>query len=512
MTMTIAKCHAHIPNKLTPEIEKFAIEEVFEHQRYIFTRREGKQQYGYCTYCHKDFPTPGYRHNWEVTCPECGSICFVKASGISRKKMVNEAYFTYYLKSAIDPQAIVAIGLYAVRDFSGSYRGVKTKYIDMNLYVFKPGVGGHAFTRWAYYSQAQTMEAGTLSPAKSVKCKFYLGHNANIHSTYSRESIAAAVAGTPYRYSTWEKYDINDMTEFFDLCSRYPCVEYLTKLGFGNMVESKLLGYRTYSAINWRGQNLLRVLKLTKQELKTIKSQRLPLNFLTLRILQLGKKDGSNLTIDEAIKISNGPGSYYDDLIKLLRYGSIRKISGYLSKQAAKHYNGSASQALITWRDYIADCGQLNLDITQERVLFPRNLYRAHQNTIKQIKIKADKELDKKIKIRAKRLYEQYYFEHQGLMIRPAQSTRELIAEGKALHHCVGTYAKRYAAGDIILLLIRKISEPDKPYFTVEVRNRKLIQVHGLENCDPDKRVKEFVVMYEAEKLQDKKDKLRKPA
>jgi len=63
MTMTLDECLSHIPKKLTPEIEKFAIDVVFKYQRYIFTTRQGKQQYGYCTYCQNDFPTTGLRHN-----------------------------------------------------------------------------------------------------------------------------------------------------------------------------------------------------------------------------------------------------------------------------------------------------------------------------------------------------------------------------------------------------------------------------------------------------------------
>ncbi|RJQ25542.1 MAG: hypothetical protein C4589_11120 [Peptococcaceae bacterium] len=98
---------------------------------------------------------------------------------------------------------------------------------------------------------------------------------------------------------------------------------------------------------------------------------------------------------------------------------------------------------------------------------------------------------------------------NQGLLIRPAQRSDELIAEGKALNHCVGTYAKRYADGENILLLIRKISEPDKPYYTAEVRNRRVVQIRGIDNCHPDNQVKEFIKVFEAEKLQNKKVKSR---
>ncbi|SFH36479.1 PcfJ-like protein [Desulfotomaculum arcticum] len=506
MAMTFEKCCSHIPEIPAQEIERYAIEEVFKLYRYIFTRREGKKQYGYCTYCHKEFSTAGLYHNEKTTCPECDSLCTVKASGKGRKRLINEAYFTYYLKSAIEPEAIAAVGIYAVQDFSGEYWDVRTLWDCQSMYVFEPGIGGSAFHRaWIFYSQARTMNMGSFRPSKSCKCRFDYGHNYNIYSTYSRESIAVAVAGTLYLYSTWENYDVGDMTEFSDLYSKYPCVEYLTKLGFGHLIEDKLTGDRTYSAINWRGKTLLRVLGLTKQELQTIKKQDIHMTFLDLRLLQLGKKDGSKFTPTESVKLSQDWAVLLDDWMKLRQYGSIRQVNHYLTKQSAKKYHNNKRLAFIAWRDYIHDCITLGLNLTRERVVFPGNLYRAHQNTIKQVKIKADEDLNKKIRDRAKSLYKKYYFEHQGLFIKPAESSNDLIAEGKALDHCVGTYASRYASGEIVLLFIRKMSEPDKSFFTMEIKNGVVVQVRGFENCDPNEQVWEFVEVFRAEKLRRKK-------
>ena len=145
------------------------------------------------------------------------------------------------------------------------------------------------------------------------------------------------------------------------------------------------------------------------------------------------------------------------------------------------------------------------MDLTRDNVVFPRNLYQAHQNTIEQVKIKANKALDNIIRNRAKKLAKEYGFEHNSLLIRPAKSTRELINEGKALNHCVGTYAKGYAEGDNVILVIRKASAPNKPYFTVEIRKNAIVQCRGLRNCSPDEKVQEFIEVYKSEKLQKKK-------
>ena len=67
-------------------------------------------------------------------------------------------------------------------------------------------------------------------------------------------------------------------------------------------------------------------------------------------------------------------------------------------------------------------------------------------------------------------------------MIRPAKSTNELMKEGKELCHCVASYAKSVAQGTTNILFIRKIDEPDKPFYTLEFKSGKILQNRGYKN------------------------------
>ncbi|MHB1167634.1 MAG: PcfJ domain-containing protein, partial [Carboxydocellales bacterium] len=201
---------------------------------------------------------------------------------------------------------------------------------------------------------------------------------------------------------------------------------------------------------------------------------------------------------------------YLDELEKLLNYGSIRKIISYLDKQKVKEpkHFGCYVNALTTWRDYIEDCKKLEMNFSVDRVLYPRNLYRAHQNTIKQVKHRSNEILNKKIAARAKDL-KNYCFEYTGLLVRPAETAQELIDEGKALSHCVGGYSERYAEGKTAIFFIRKAVEPDKPYFTLEAQKDQIIQCRGKNNCSPSQDVKDFVKAFTDQKLTKKKTKNR---
>lgn len=48
----------------------------------------------------------------------------------------------------------------------------------------------------------------------------------------------------------------------------------------------------------------------------------------------------------------------------------------------------------------------------------------------------------------------------------------DLVEEGRALHHCVGTYSERFDKGDSDIIFIRRIDAIDKPLLTVEVLKR----------------------------------------
>jgi DNA-directed RNA polymerase subunit RPC12/RpoP len=497
----------HFNPGISKEIEDFADEEALKFSRYIFTHRKGKKQYGYCTHCKKTFLTPGLIHNMTAECPYCHSRCYVKASGRGRSKMIDETYFVYYEKSAINHQAIVARGIFAVRDYTRDYMHVDTKYLEQALYIFEMG-NSTMLARWGYYSMAKTMQAGSYEKRKSVSSLFgiFEAKQRFINTDYSLDSIKKAVKNTPFQYSTWDKYNDKDMVKFFDLYSKYPCVEYLTKLGFTDLIEAKLNGYNTYSAINWRGSSLLKVLKLSKTSLNTLKNSNIAVNPLALRLFQISEKDGSKLLPIEIEGIVNDYGYYYQELNTILKHASLRKVDNYINKQHRKFSNHfrAKTEVVIAWKDYISDCITLEMDLKNESVIFPKSLYDAHQNTIKQVKVKANELLNAKISQRAKSL-ERYCFEYKGLLIRPAESSDELIAEGKALSHCVGTYAERYAKGETTILLIRKQSESGKPYFTMEVKDSTVVQVRGLRNCSPDERVKELVEAFKAERLELKK-------
>lgn len=504
---------SHFPIYISEDINKYIIDEVLKSSRYIFTRKEGKQQYGYCTHCMKEFKTEGLKHNNKINCSNCKSECKVKASGMGRKNLRDEAYFVYYEKSVKNPEIIVARGIYVLRDYSGDYHNAETQYSTMRWYIFETG-NSLMFRRASYWERSNTEK-------EYIKCsKVHSLYNdsslSRLPKFYSRKSIEEALKDTSFKYSTWERYDYEDMTEFFYLYSKYPGIEYLTKEGYKNIVEEKLGGYATYRTINWRGKDIFKILKVTKQELREIKAQKIHVTFSFLKVFQDAKKQNWGLTVEQITKIAEEYNYNYDSLVKLTQYSTMKKLIKYFSKQYKEYNNNhyySESYIITTFRDYIADCKKLGMDIKSERVLFPKDLYTAHQNTIKQIKASENKELDILISKRVKELKE-YEFKNEYFLIRPAASTKELIEESAALHHCVASnYTKPYANGSTNIFFVRKIIELEKPYCTVEVSGGQVIQARIKDNKLPDEVTQEFIKAFTEVKLsRKKKNRAKVPA
>lgn len=55
------------------------------------------------------------------------------------------------------------------------------------------------------------------------------------------------------------------------------------------------------------------------------------------------------------------------------------------------------------------------------------------------------------------------------MFIRPVDSAEEIVREGEEMHNCVAGYADRHADGKTIIMVLRKRSEPRKPWHTVEI-------------------------------------------
>ena len=130
-------------------------------------------------------------------------------------------------------------------------------------------------------------------------------------------------------------------------------------------------------------------------------------------------------------------------------------------------------------------CVKQNYDMKNSFVLYPEDLQKAHDKVAHRLKMKANAKMRRDFKVAYQRIMRQLDFEWNGMKIVYPSSPEEIIAEGHALHHCVGGYVDRVANKECIILFLRLCAEVEKPFYTIEVRNQKVIQVRGNEDATP---------------------------
>lgn len=100
-----------------------------------------------------------------------------------------------------------------------------------------------------------------------------------------------------------------------------------------------------------------------------------------------------------------------------------------------------------------------------------------------------------------RRGWKEYEMETEGMLIRLPREVGEIREEGHALHHCVAGYIDRMIEGKTCILFIRRKEAPEKQYYTIEVKEGKIMQCRGKNNREMTTEVKEFVSLFEKKKL-----------
>ena len=184
---------------------------------------------------------------------------------------------------------------------------------------------------------------------------------------------------------------------------------------------------------------------------------------------------------------------------------SMQLQRGRLTVMRCLRYLDRQKREIITLLDYWNMARRAGLDLRDEHIQLPKSLKREHDRLVEAERIarneeekrKKQAEIDKRRPAFEKTVapLEAWAWEDGGICIRPVHTEEELLDEGSALCHCVGTYGETVARGDSCIFFIRRADAPDKPWYTlqVELKTLKEIQDHGMRNCPPTEEVREFV-------------------
>lgn len=309
--------------------------------------------------------------------------------------------------------------------------------------------------------------------------------------------VTEALAGTVMQYADLQGYladekQYKNPIYFLEYHAKYPVIEFLWKAGYHNIVHEKICGAtkENREAIYWQRKNLkdcfqfpLRLLKLKNPEDWSMD------DIETLN--NIWAERGNRLTEKEVIAIFQS-GIDVKMIRQALPHAGAIKILNYIEKQAVE--SCFVRTETMVYRDYLQECEKLQLDLNRKEILFPKDLRAAHNRTMEQIKFEQNKADQEKFEKAVEGL-EKFAWKNGNFIIRPARAQEELQHEGTALHHCVGGYIKRMAEGETAIFFIRMSSDPDRPFYTLELKKKKVIQCRTLNNksYEQDPEIKAFV-------------------
>lgn len=274
---------------------------------------------------------------------------------------------------------------------------------------------------------------------------------------------------------------------------KYPAMEMLFKGGLETLVISRCKGEK--GGINIKGKTLPAILK---SDMLTVKeARRMNMNIpdfkAYLKSLKMGYRVSNRKEL-EKIKDLFREMSYHNadnDLKEVLEISGFQKILKFLTKQQCSIYQ---------FEDYISQLKKINLPLNNKN-LFPRDFDKAHTDLSMRIKIEAD--------IILRNNYEKAiadnslsHFNHKNICIDIAPNPESIIKEGENLHHCVAMYAERVADRRCYIYFVRKQSDPDCSYYTLELSpDGEVRQCRGMQNCIMTDEVREAVEAFEKEAI-----------
>lgn len=464
--------------------------------------RGGKDVLGVCSACGREIALSGIKQGVKAACPHCKKELTAKPRSRRGGNMYDRKTCQVIQRTSDNELVIRIIKVYC--SYQGDIPDVSI-YENARQFIFK-NPDGQICTEAYYYSynngflltQWKKGERPKISPWQYSFEADTCGH------VYTG-NLPAALSGTPWQYcpvAEFYNHWHEPMESLLFLVSylNHPRLEHLVKTGFYSLASDITYRY-TSGCLDESRNRTHQILGVTVEDVPFLRD--IDVNIATLQIFQTynGLKDRQKLLlwqIDNHVE---------HNVLPILQYMTVHKAIKYLDNQYSflrlrKTKYGTQRykdmQALVTeYRDYLDICKKLAYDLKNSFVKYPADLQKAHDKAAKRLKHKADAQAKRQFIAVYKSIAGKYDFETDGMKIVCPAIPDDVVKEGHALHHCVGSYTDRIVNHECVILFLRQCSDPEKSFFTIEIRGIQIVQVRGTGNCAATPEVDKFIKAWE---------------
>lgn len=473
--------------------------------QYIFYDYQRKAPgHAYCTACRHEVRIAAAKHNTSGLCPRCKKKITFKCRG--RRGRIFDRETVQVLQKAEGNGLVLRI-IKVYRSFADSDIPNHFEiWENARQFITLSSSGQCSVDAYYYHYKAGYDLTPWCNGYRPVFDRWKYNFTADMSGVLYQRNLSDTLKDTPWAYSQLEAFSgiasFSGVATFLSAYIKRPKIEHLIKMKLYRLVSGIIYGGYSYSAlqaINFNGENMRAILGIDRPYFPLLRELNPSIDQLHL-IRQLLQADHKPSTEQVkwfiASKISNA-----DAAKELLAHMSVHKLQRYVEQQfapedeaALKRVDYYKMNTLITdYHDYLCMCKELQYDVKNSFILFPRELKAAHDSVAKTLKDKRTAEHEKAIAGSFDEWQKRYQYQSKELMMIPPHSAKEIVDEGAALHHCVRLYVKNVAEKKSVILFVRSVDEPDKSLCTVEVKDGQVTQARGFDNEEPPAQITAFI-------------------
>lgn len=473
--------------------------------QYIFYDYQRKAPgHAYCTACRHEVRIAAAKHNTSGLCPRCKKKITFKCRG--RRGRIFDRETVQVLQKAEGNGLVLRI-IKVYRSFADSDIPNHFEiWENARQFITLSSSGQCSVDAYYYHYKAGYDLTPWCNGYRPVFDRWKYNFTADMSGVLYQRNLSDTLKDTPWAYSQLEAFSgiasFSGVATFLSAYIKRPKIEHLIKMKLYRLVSGIIYGGYSYSAlqaINFNGENMRAILGIDRPYFPLLRELNPSIDQLHLirQLLQADHKPSTEqIKWFIASKISNA-----DAAKELLAHMSVHKMQRYVEQQfapedeaALKRVDYYKMNTLITdYHDYLCMCKELQYDVKNSFILFPRELKAAHDSVAKTLKDKRTAEHEKAIAGSFDEWQKRYQYQSKELMMIPPHSAKEIVDEGAALHHCVRLYVKNVAEKKSVILFVRSVDEPDKSLCTVEVKDGQVTQARGFDNEEPPAQITAFI-------------------
>lgn len=261
-----------------------------------------------------------------------------------------------------------------------------------------------------------------------------------------------------------------------------PVVESLLKVGMEQLIDEVINGELS---VQPAAKTLWQKLKLSKANYRFALQEKLnPAEVKKLQKINAIDPAADREAFRKWVERHSTAEPYQFERIHDLTGCRLKEIVDYL-ESAYFEQGCESAEAVSLWADYLSMYHQYyGRNVKGAEELYPDSLKKAHDV----LAMRNGKWLTSYDRVGSsfKEINEKWLsleWEDRNFKIILPKNSRELVLEGEALHHCVGSYVQQVVDEKCLILFIRRKGNEEKSFFTMEYDlNGKIQQIKGMSN------------------------------